>query len=128
MEMTSPPPVDDAGEPWIALSPTERESFFTAIERHRKAAWRVTAVSAIGIVVAAFVVAVLTAPLFYSLLGLAFDVGNIVTPTPNLLGDFMTYVNRVQDDPSPATSGQWILWLSIAALPGLVVMTLVIVI
>lgn len=127
MEMTSPTPVDDAGEHWTALSPIERESFFTAIERHRKAAWRVTAVSAIGIVTAAFVVAVLMAPLFYALLGLAFDVANIVTPTPNLLGNFMTYVDRVQNDAAPVTSGHWIVWLSIAALPGLLAMTVLIV-
>lgn len=126
MEMTSPHAVD-GGQQWVALSPTERESFLAAIERHRKAAWRVTAVSAVGIVLAAFVVAVLMAPLFYAVLGLGFDVVNVVTPTPNLLGDFLTFTDRVQNEPAPVTIGRWLIWLSIAALPGLAVMTLVIV-
>jgi Zn-dependent protease with chaperone function len=127
MEMTSTQAVEsEAGEQWTALSPTERESFFAAIERHRKAAWRVTAVSAVGIIVAAFVVAVLAAPLFYALLGLAFDVANIVTPTPNLIGDFIVFVDSVQSDPAPVTIGRWAVWLSIAALPGAAGMTMVI--
>lgn len=127
MELTRTEHAEDiASEQWNPWSPSERESFFSAIERHRKVAWRVTAVSAAGIVVAALVVAVLAAPLFYALLGLGFDLMNIVIPAANLIGHFMIFVDRVQSEPAPVTIAQWAVWLSLAALPGLVFITLVI--
>ena len=65
---------------WTAWSPAERESFFDAIARHRRAAWRVTFVSRAVNVVVALVVAVLMSPLFYAALALALDVLNLVVP------------------------------------------------
>src|SRR5262249_17910397 len=56
---------------WTAWSPSERESFFAAIARHRRAAWRVTFVSRAVNVVVALVVAVLMSLLFYGFLALA---------------------------------------------------------
>src|SRR4029453_3441434 len=97
MQPTNAPLVDDE-QPWAPLSPGERESFFTAIERHRKAAWRVTAVSIGVTAVATFVVAALMSPLFYALLGLALDIINLVGPTPNIMGQFMTFWDRVQSE------------------------------
>jgi hypothetical protein len=58
---------------WIAWSPAERESFFDAIERHRRASWRVTAVCALAIAILTLVLAVLLAPLLICLAGLAVD-------------------------------------------------------
>ena len=49
-------------------TPDERESFFAAIERHRRAAWQVSAVSFLGIGVLALILAWLTAPLFYAVI------------------------------------------------------------
>jgi Zn-dependent protease with chaperone function len=108
---------DELGRPDAALRPWaagEREDFFDAIARHRRAAWRVTAVCALGA----------CAPLLYCLLGLALDVVNRVVPMPNLLG----YAGRVVDtfvDPKPGIPPA--LWaLPLAALPGLVVFALAI--
>jgi Zn-dependent protease with chaperone function len=95
----------------------EREDFFAAIARHRRAAWRVTAVCALGACILALVGAVLLAPLLYCVIGLVLDAINLVVPTPNLLG----YAGRVLEsitDPKPGVQPS--LWaLPLAALPGL---------
>src|SRR5689334_4213245 len=76
---------DEAGTPPPGWTAAERESFFDAISRHRRAAWRVTAVSVFASACVAFVVAVLLSPLFYSILALACDIANLVVPTTNLV-------------------------------------------
>jgi Zn-dependent protease with chaperone function len=75
-----------AAERWRALPADERESFFAAIERHRRAAWRVTAACGVATALLALVVAILMAPLLYCVIGLAFDALNLFRPTPDLLG------------------------------------------
>ena len=64
----------------------DRETFFAAIERHRRAAWRVTAACGLAIAVLALVVAILMAPLFFCAIGLAFDAANLVAPAPDVVG------------------------------------------
>ncbi|HUQ08805.1 MAG TPA: M48 family metalloprotease [Steroidobacteraceae bacterium] len=103
------------------IPPQEREGFLAAIARHRAAAWRVTAASVCTLAAAALVVALLSAPLWYALLALGADLLNLVSPTRNLLGDFMDYTYRWQDSPAPAGAMRWIFWLACAALPGAVV-------
>src|SRR5690349_89296 len=102
----------------IELSGSERESFFTAIERHRRAAWRVTAASTVAMGTAALVTAVLLAPLFYAAFALLADLLNLVRPVPNLLGRFVTYVDDWQDAPGTVPLLQWLVWAFWAALPG----------
>jgi Zn-dependent protease with chaperone function len=75
-----------AAERWRELPAEEREIFFAAIERHRRAAWRVTAACGAATVLLAIVVAILMAPLLYCVIGLAFDALNLFRPTPDLLG------------------------------------------
>ena len=105
-----------------ALTASEREGFLEAIARHRAAAWRVSAASALTLSVAVAVVALLSAPLWYAALGLGADVLNLFTPTRNLLGDFMEYVNHWDDSAQPAGAARWIVLLAWAALPGALVM------
>ena len=105
-----------------ALTPGERESFLDVIARHRRAAWRVTAASLFTLMAAALVVALLSAPLWYAVLALAADVLNLVTPTRNLLGEFMQYTDQWQDAAVPIGAARWIGLLACAALPGAVVM------
>src|SRR5262249_23502581 len=45
--------------PWTTLSPAQRETFQAAIERHRRASWRVTIACAVAVVAVALVVAIL---------------------------------------------------------------------
>lgn len=104
---------------WTAWSPTERESFFAAIARHRRAAWRVTFVSRAVNLVVALVVAVLMAPLFYAVLALALDVLNLVVPAPNLVPRIAHALDPVFNAPGQMGVGDWIRFSALAALPGL---------
>ncbi len=69
----------------VDWSKTGRESFFAAVARHRRAAWRVTLAAAIADALFAFVVAILMSPLFYALIALVLDLINLVHPAPNLV-------------------------------------------
>lgn len=113
-------------EHWQALSAAERESFFAAIARHRRAAWRVTVVSWIAILLAGLVVAILTAPLFYAVIGLTLDLINLVISMPNLLGDMVNYMGALQDSPDPVPVNAWVRIGFYAALPGALWIALVV--
>jgi Zn-dependent protease with chaperone function len=110
---------------WTAWSPAERESFFAAIARHRRAAWRVTFVSRAVNLVVALVVAVLMAPLFYAAVALALDVLNVAVPAPNLVPLVAHALDRVFNAPREMGVGSWIEFGILAALPGLVWMAVV---
>lgn len=121
MSGASDAPLDpgDGLRPWSA---GEREDFFSAIARHRRAAWRVTAVCAVGASILALVAAILLAPLLYCVLGLLLDVINLFVPMPDLLG----YAGRVVDALTEFKPGARppLSALPVAALPGLAIFTL----
>lgn len=104
---------------WTAWSPAERESFFAAIARHRRAAWRVTFVSRAVNLVVALVVAVLMSPLFYAAVALALDALNLVVPAPNLVPVVAHGLDEVFNAPGKMSVGDWIQFCVLAALPGL---------
>lgn len=106
---------------WTAA---ERESFFAALARHRRAAWQVTAVAGACIAILAFVVATLTAPLFYALIGLALDVINLITPMPDLLGTVVDTLGEVSDNIETVSGARWAYLAVVAALPGMVAVLL----
>jgi len=110
---------------WTAWTPAERESFFDAIARHRRAAWRVTFVSRAVNLVVALVVAVLMSPLFYAALALALDVLNLAVPAPNLVPSVGHALDQVLNAPGKMSVGDWIQFSFFAALPGLLWMALV---
>lgn len=97
----------------------ERESFFAAIARHRRAAWQVSAVATVGIAILAFVVATLTSPLFYGLLGVLLDVINLFVPMPDLLGAVMETLGYISDHIETQPISSWLYLALVAALPGL---------
>ena len=105
------------------LSPAERESFDAAIARHRRASWRVTAACAVAVAALALVVAILMAPLLYCAIALLFDLVNIATPAPDLMGWLARQIDPLASgrDVSAATM---IRVGALAALPGLGFMTL----
>jgi Zn-dependent protease with chaperone function len=105
-------------------NPGERESFFAAIERHRRAAWRVSVASAVSALLLALVVAVLLAPLLYCVVGLILDLINLAIPMPNLLGAMGRFVDRATNG-DVLSAGEIVRISAIAAIPGLVVMALV---
>lgn len=106
----------------IAWTPAERESFFTAIARHRRAAWRVHAVSLLASGLVAIVVALLLSPLFYVALSLICDLVNLIVPTINLAGVAFARISPLLDAPEAVTGAQWLELASFAALPGLAFM------
>ena len=110
---------------WTTWTPAERESFFDAIARHRRAAWRVTFVSRTVNVAVALVVAVLMSPLFYAALALALDVLNLLVPAPNLVPHVGNALDAVINAPGKMSLGDWIQFSTLAALPGLLWMAFV---
>jgi Zn-dependent protease with chaperone function len=110
---------------WTAWSPAERESFFEAIARHRRAAWRVTFVSRTVNLIVALVVAVLMSPLFYAALALALDLLNLVIPAPNLVPIAAHALDKVFNSPGKMSGAEWIQFSFLAALPGLLWMGLI---
>jgi Zn-dependent protease with chaperone function len=104
------------------LSALDRESFLAAIARHRRASWRVTAACGAAVIVEAVVVAILMAPLLYSLIGLGFDAVNLAAPTP----DLMRWLGRLLQPLFASKHVSTIAFVrvgAIAALPGLVLMS-----
>ncbi|HZH05524.1 MAG TPA: M48 family metalloprotease [Lautropia sp.] len=117
-------PALPAAAEWVPWTATEREAFLDAIARHRRNAWRVTLPCAAASSVLALVLAVLLAPLLYSLLGLGFDAVNLVVPTPDLLGHLGRLLDKILnslDSPNPAPLEAWYRLLLLAPAPGLVV-------
>ncbi len=119
---------------WTPIwSPEERESFFAAIARNRRASWQVGLAALMGAGVVATIVASLMAPLFYGIIGLTLDVINFLIPTPDLLGLMFERIEVVVDSLPDGTNADlpfpWWDWLSFgfwAALPGLLLMTMVV--
>ncbi len=110
---------------WAAWTPAERESFFDAIARHRRAAWRVTFASRVINFLVALVVAILMSPLFYGTFALLLDLLNLVVPAPNLVPGIGHALDRALNAPARMSFGDWIQLGALAALPGLVWMALV---
>lgn len=112
-------PADERG--WVPWTAAEREDFFDAIARHRRASWRITVACAFAIGVLALVIAVLLSPLLICLIGLAVDLVNLALPMPDVLGRFGNWIDPLFEE---KTFG-WRLLLqttSVAAIPGLAVM------
>jgi Zn-dependent protease with chaperone function len=110
---------------WVAWTPAERESFFDAIARHRRAAWRVTFATRVINLAVALVVAVLMSPLFYGVLALLLDLLNLVVPAPNLVPGIGHALDKVIDAPAKMSAADWVQFVALAALPGLVWMAFV---
>jgi len=111
--------------PAVCWEPGERESFFAAVARHRRAAWRVTAVCGLVLAVLTCAVAILMSPLLYGLLFIAADVLNFAVPTRDLFGPALQGVQNLMDHPHDVPIRGWLDAAMIAAAPGLAWMALV---
>jgi Zn-dependent protease with chaperone function len=105
------------------FSPADRELFDAAIARHRRASWRVTAACAVAAIVVMVVVAILMAPLLYCLFGLGFDLVNLFTPAPDVIGSLGRAVDRLVNAKT-ISAAALIQFGVVAAAPGLVLMTI----
>lgn len=118
-------PATDSAAGWVAWTPAERESFFDAIARHRRAAWRVTFASRVINLAVALIVAVLMSPLFYGALALLLDLLNLVIPAPNLVPGIGHALDGVLNAPQKMSVAAWVRFGVLAALPGFVWMAFV---
>src|SRR5690348_18495093 len=107
-------------------APEERESFFRAIHRHQRAAWRVSIVSTLANCIVAFVVAVMMAPLFYAAICLSFDLVNLVIPMPNLVTVIGALYKVSAAHDGHVFWGRWLMFMIGLAAPGLLWMAMVI--
>jgi len=110
---------------WAAWTPAERESFFDAIARHRRASWRVTFVTRAVNLLIVLIVAVLMSPLFYGTLALLLDLLNLIVPSPNLVPSIGHALDNALNTPEKMSVGDWAQLCFMAALPGLVWMAFV---
>jgi Zn-dependent protease with chaperone function len=110
---------------FAAWTPAERESFFAAIARHRRAAWRVTLASTLADAVLALVVALLMSPLFYAAIALAFDLVNLVHRVPNVVTLIGRVLGPALEPAGRVPLGTWVHLGLLAALPGVLWMGLV---
>jgi Zn-dependent protease with chaperone function len=106
---------------WVPWTAPERESFFAAIARHRRASWRITYACAFAIAVLTVVVAVLLSPLLICLVGLLVDVVNLIVPVPNVLGASLDYVDSMVNG-DKFTYTRLAETTAIAVIPGLILM------
>ncbi|MFL6602675.1 MAG: M48 family metalloprotease [Steroidobacteraceae bacterium] len=114
-----------ATDPAVSWTPAERESFFDSIARHRRAAWRVTFASRLINLAVTLIVAILMSPLFYGALALLLDLLNLVIPAPNLVPGIGHILDGVINAPEKLSVGNWVSFVAVAALPGLVWMAFV---
>jgi hypothetical protein len=108
----------------FAWTPGDREGFFTAIERHRRAAWRVSLVCGFRAAVLAVVMALLLAALLCCLLGLVIDVANLLVPLPDAMGFFGRTLDHVIEG-RHVTATEVIGVTALAAIPGLLLIAVV---
>ncbi|MDB6157701.1 MAG: heat-shock protein HtpX, partial [Gammaproteobacteria bacterium] len=118
-------PRADPAASWVAWTPAERESFFDAIARHRRAAWRVTFASRVINLAVALIVAVLMSPLFYGALAQLLDLLNLAIPAPNLVPGIGHALDGVINAPQKMSVADWVRFGVLAALPGFVWMAFV---
>jgi Zn-dependent protease with chaperone function len=71
------------------------------------------------------VLALLMSPLFYALLIVGLDLVNLAVPTPDLWTTALAAIEQLVDTPEAVPLGRWIYVSLMAALPGLLVMALV---
>lgn len=107
----------------VAWTAQERESFFDAIARHRRASWRVSAASHFANVIVAVIVAAMVAPLFYAFVCLGFDVVNLIHRAPNMVAIISAIVGPLVDAPETVPLSRWIVVALLATAPGLLWMT-----
>lgn len=108
--------------PLHPFSPTERQSFFASIARHRQgAAWLARLADACALALA-LVVAILLAPLCYAIIGLVLDLVNFAVPMPDLIGTATNVVTDLIDAPQAIPLWRYLEVGLFAAIPGVCLM------
>jgi Zn-dependent protease with chaperone function len=115
---------------WAPIpGPVDRESFYAAQLRNRRATWRLTALCALAVLVMGIPLSAVLSPLLYGLTFLGLDVANLVHPMP----DPIEYLHRLDQESSRPGSGidsetippgTWLLAAAVLVPPGMLALLL----
>jgi Zn-dependent protease with chaperone function len=100
------------------LGPEDRETFFAAQARHRRASWKLMAVCTLAVILMGIPIAMVVSPLVLGAATLVSDLINLFTPAPNVvagIGQLADWLSGPTDYP---------IFYAIIALPGVVLVLL----
>jgi Zn-dependent protease with chaperone function len=106
---------------WTAV---QRESFFQAIARNRRAAFRVTLAGWLCGALFVTIFAVLTAPLLIGLLVLVVDLVNLLHPLPDLVALATPSVRALAHSRTNLPATRWAEILALLSVPGIILASL----
>ena len=113
--------------------PVDRESFFEAQRRHRRATWRLSTVCVAAVAIMGIPLSLVLTPVLYALVLLLAHLADLVAPIPEgfwqALGEAASLMIRViggfLGEEAPATWTETVVGLTVMLLPGAVAMVLI---
>lgn len=123
--------------PYLPMAgPADRESFFAAMRRHRRATWRMTIVCVFGAIMTGVPLSLIITPLLFSVIIIVTALVNIVVSVPAAVWDFYGAVVGViieifrqfddtATDVQPLTAGDIALAATAWIAPGVILMLLI---
>lgn len=91
-----------SGVRWRARAAAECESFFAAQTRHRRATWRLTALTVLALTLMGLPLAAVVSPLLLGVAALLADIANLAWPLPDIFHSGFAFVNGLVNAPSLA--------------------------
>jgi Zn-dependent protease with chaperone function len=99
--------------------------FFAAQRRHRRATWRLSAVSAVSVALMGLPLSVVVSPLILAVAFVVNDLIDLATPTPDLLGELAHRLHLTSNGPPQQfTPSQIALIVALLLIPGIVMMVI----
>ena len=116
--------------------PIDRESFFSAMRRHRRETWRLTALCAVAAILTGIPLSLIFTPVIFTIIVLGTWISNKLVTVPTGVWDFYATMagplakvfNRVADDTGTAaglSAGDIALAAAVWLAPGIIVMLIV---
>jgi Zn-dependent protease with chaperone function len=113
----------------MATTGTERRTFYEMQRRHRRSGWRFTALSALAVLVLGLPLSVVISPFLLATGLVVNDVADLVTPTPDLVGEIRDRLESASGDGADPAAGDGTLapetmaWIGLAlVVPGMLAM------
>ena len=113
--------------------PADRESFFEAQRRHRRATWRLSAVCVAAVAIMGIPLSLVLTPVLYALVLLLADLVDLLVPVPDgfwrglavLASLVVRVIGGFLGEETPASLAQMVVGLGAMLAPGAVVMVLI---
>jgi Zn-dependent protease with chaperone function len=113
----------------MATTGAERRTFYEMQRRHRRSGWRFTALSALAVLVLGLPLSVLVSPFLLATGLVVNDVADLVTPTPDLVGEIRDRLDGAPGDGTDPAAGdatlapETVAWIGLALVaPGMLAM------